>query len=731
MADAGTAPQGLFPWDELAGACREDPRIRFYVDRESPRATAVRQLVSWEHVLAESSRDRAFRDAIALDSYAEFARLAHAGTRVRTDFERLAAGFSPAALRHFLATRTVLLLLAALSLLVSSWAGLLLLSCQIVAVALIPVAGLTWRAGRAARSLPRLLLAALAAVTALTVPAAATVAGLPFSYGSLLLMGVSACLFWILAVSHEGRPLSRRAKMFLLLPSLAGLESQAARARRRWLEDASENAVMPELIQTINRLLQPSLGTRLLVQDTARLRAIYHPGLLVPTRATRRAQEALRRSDGASIAVAGPRGSGKTTLLHGLCGGDATFSVVVPSPVHYVPKEFLTELFQRVCTAYITDQGFSAERVSVLKRRGSLARYLRVAGPPMLRVMLACALAALLFWTLTDELAWLRDAVATFTGGNMDAIREAFASWWAGDHQAVQIALLLLIILVVPKRDWRRLSWQSEPPLVREARRHCQRLQAEQTATTQASGALPLLQAAFNRSVAVKVLPWTMPELVGHLCRFLGEVTRTEHARGRRVLICIDEVDRIGSAEAATRFLSEIKAIFGSVNCYFLVAVADELGAAFSRRAITGRSHVDNAFDEVISLEPLSFESSKQLLQRRVPGFTDAFVRLVLALSGGLPRELIRVARRLVEINIEFEYELRLPQLADRLVREEIHEAVTGTRSQLAGTLISPEWGAVLDRLRLLDGNGEQEGGGGGRGQRGGGGCGGGGGEGP
>ncbi|MEU1387313.1 MULTISPECIES: hypothetical protein [unclassified Nonomuraea] len=704
MAEPRTAPRGLFPWDELAGGCRDDPRIRFYVDRESSHATAVRQLVDWTQVLAESSRDRAFRDAAALDSYTEFARLAHASTRARTDFERLAAGFGPAALRRFLTTRTVLLLIAALSLLIYSWAGLLLLLCQIAAVALIPVAGLSWRAGRATRSLPRLLLAGLAAAAGLTLPAVAPAVGLPFSFGSILLMGVFACMVWILAVSHAGRPLSRRAKMFLLLPAVAGLEGQAARARRHWLEDARENAVMPELIQTINRLLQPSLGKRLLVQDTARLRAMYHPGLLVPTRATRRAQEALRRSEGASIAVAGPRGSGKTTLLHGLCGGEATFSVVVSAPVHYVPKEFLTELFQRLCTAYITDQGFGAERASVLKRRGSLFRYLRVAGAPMLRVALACALTALLLWTLAAELARMGDAAATFAGGNLTALREAFVSWWAGDHQLVQIALLLLIVAVVPKRDWRRLSWQSEPPLVREARRHCRRLQAEQTATTQAGGGLPLLQAALNRSVALKILPWTMPELVGHLCRFLGEVTRTEHARGRRVLICIDEVDRIGSAEEATRFLSEVKAVFGSVNCYFLVAVADELGAAFARRAIAGRSPVDNAFDEIISLEPLSFELSRQLLQRRVPGFTDAFVRLGLALSGGLPRELIRVARRLVEINIEFEYELRLSQLADRLIREEIHEAVIGTRSQIAGASISPEWGAVLDRLRLLDG---------------------------
>ncbi|MGP3934576.1 hypothetical protein [Nonomuraea sp. KM88] len=254
----------------------------------------------------------------------------------------------------------------------------------------------------------------------------------------------------------------------------------------------------------------------------------------------------------------------------------------------------------------------------------------------------------------------------------------------------------------MPKRHWRKLSWTSEPKLVMEARRHYQRLQAEQTATTQASGSLPALQTGFQRSIALKSMPWGMPELAGHLRRFLEDVTEVEHARGRKVLICIDEVDRIGSVEEATRFLSEIKAIFGSVHCYFLVAVADELGASFARQTITGRSHLENAFDEKISLEPMSFELCRLLLQRRVPGFTEPFVWLGLVLSGGLPRELIRVARRLVEINMEFEYALRLPDLTDRLVREELHEALTGTRAQIGRLPATPECGALLDRLHQL-----------------------------
>jgi len=136
-------------------------------------------------------------------------------------------------------------------------------------------------------------------------------------------------------------------------------------------------------------------------------------------------------------------------------------------------------------------------------------------------------------------------------------------------------------------------------------------------------------------------------------------------------------------------------------HCYFVVAVAEELGLSFSRRGLTDRSVTDNAFDEIISLEPMSLELSRELLTRRVPGFTEPFVQLSFVLSGGLPRDLIRVARRLAELTIESDYELRLAESAERLIHEEIHEAAIGTRSQIARLSLGQEWNPVLDRLRL------------------------------
>jgi hypothetical protein len=169
------------------------------------------------------------------------------------------------------------------------------------------------------------------------------------------------------------------------------------------------------------------------------------------------------------------------------------------------------------------------------------------------------------------------------------------------------------------------------------------------------------------------------------------------------MIIGIDEIDRIGSVEQAEQFIGEIKAIFGIPNCFFLVSVAEDVGFLFSRRSIAGQSTLENAFDDVVVVDPLGFDEARQLLSKRVPGFTDSFVFLALALSGGLPREMIRVARRLVELNHRPEEDQPFPKIGDlafRLVAEGIAEVLRTSRNQLARLSLPGSWGDVFGHLR-------------------------------
>jgi hypothetical protein len=119
---------------------------------------------------------------------------------------------------------------------------------------------------------------------------------------------------------------------------------------------------------------------------------------------------------------------------------------------------------------------------------------------------------------------------------------------------------------------------------------------------------------------------------------------------GPKIMIGIDEVDKI-DIDSAQRFLNDIKAIFGVPNCLYLVSVSDEALAVFQQRVLLGRKAFDSSFDEVVRARELNFVSCRYLLRRRIAGMPDSLIAFCEIMSGGLPRDLIRMARSAVEVS--------------------------------------------------------------------------------
>jgi hypothetical protein len=124
-----------------------------------------------------------------------------------------------------------------------------------------------------------------------------------------------------------------------------------------------------------------------------------------------------------------------------------------------------------------------------------------------------------------------------------------------------------------------------------------------------------------------------------------------------RIAIGIDEIDRM-SADSAERFLNDIKAIFGIPHCLYLVSVSNEALAVFEQRVLHGRSAFDSTFDEVVRARELDFESCRHLLRQRIAGIPDALIAFCEIMSGGLPRDLIRMARDVVDACSKGEVEI-------------------------------------------------------------------------
>ncbi len=158
-------------------------------------------------------------------------------------------------------------------------------------------------------------------------------------------------------------------------------------------------------------------------------------------------------------------------------------------------------------------------------------------------------------------------------------------------------------------------------------------------------------------------------------------------------MIGIDELDKL-APEAAVRFMNDIKAIFEAhvPGCYFLVSVSEEALAGFAQRGLPTRDVFDTAFDEMLRLEPLSYDATVAMLAKRVIDLPRGVAVLCHALAGGLPRDVIRVVRATVAAR-------------DRTGRDDIGElaqlvCAEQARAQLHGLRTAaraqPDWRQVV-----------------------------------
>jgi len=200
----------------------------------------------------------------------------------------------------------------------------------------------------------------------------------------------------------------------------------------------------------------------------------------------------------------------------------------------------------------------------------------------------------------------------------------------------------------------RKLTLENLESFAQARRRQVRYLQSH-TGETTGKLDFKLSGIEMKTSTTLEEQPLTYPEIVDSLRVYLATIAGALQAvadragdPAARVVIGIDELDRIGTADAARRFLNEPKAIFGVPNCFFLVSVSEDALRSFELAGVGLRDVFDSAFDEVVRIDYLDLPASNRLLRERIVGLSEQFLALAFCQSGGLPRELIRSARAIV-----------------------------------------------------------------------------------
>ena len=278
--------------------------------------------------------------------------------------------------------------------------------------------------------------------------------------------------------------------------------------------------------------------------------------------------------------------------------------------------------------------------------------------------------------------------------------KDYFRAILADDDNPVRMVSILTGILIYKAEMWTPKF--SEPALVSECRDHIYRLQTIQGLTnTVNSGTSQVVALGASHATSLSTVPPNFPEVVADFREILRGISLSRYIQGGRTVIAIDELDRLGTDTQALAFLAEIKAVFGVPNVHYLISVAEDVGAAFVRRGLPHRDVTDSSIDDVVHVQSCTLPQSDRILQARAPGLSTPYMVLVHALSGGLPRDLVRYGRRIMEIENRTG-SVELTEISRQLILEELSETLSGFRLLLSKQQWTGEASFVLDSFRSL-----------------------------
>jgi hypothetical protein len=378
---------------------------------------------------------------------------------------------------------------------------------------------------------------------------------------------------------------------------------------------------------------------------------------------------------------------GKSTILSSFCEHDTedsdTLRVLVSAPVEYEPRDFLLHLYAQIC-------------------RTALRLRDRHRPPP-----------DPIHWLATRQPAWAGYALAGLTGIAGVLILGLSGSEYALSTNQIIALILILIAAGLGMHVTSRRAPQLRPVHDRDdtledaALVRLHEIEYQQSIAGEYAGGLrapPVgLESSLKRSTGFVRQQMTLPEIVDSLRQFLQfAATRISAKDGPRLIVGIDELDKIEDETRAQQFLNDIKSVFGVAGCHFLVSVSEDAMSSFERRGLPFRDVFDSAFDEIISIEYLTFAESSDLIGRRTTEISVPFKGLGFCLSGGLPRDLIRAARTMVEISEDGDQSLRT--VAARLVARDLSGKATAMAAAIRKVDTEPATSRLIVWCRRIPG---------------------------
>jgi len=403
-------------------------------------------------------------------------------------------------------------------------------------------------------------------------------------------------------------------------------------------------------------------------------------------------------SSSSVIGISGVRGAGKSSLALKVlnnCKERDYFTILIASPTAYDSKEFLLTIYQTIAEKVRFDLSkkiritldATQENKELLKKN----RLRKIGTYFLLWVVAAMALICiynLIF--IENHIRVTENNKALFKNGllrdtdrqdhiksdsiilvNYDKIiaeysgkltfSNLFSYGFSGaGSNDINMSFVFLIVFIIlgllfvtrlVLRNLNRTAWQlihypNETAIYRLAQKKLEWLSFQSKVSSSNELNIPVASVSgkISKSKELQERPMSLPGLTADFNSFIDNIASIYNDK---VVICIDELDKIGTFTEIETLLKGIKGIIGQNHTHFLLTISEDALLRFTSRLRKQRDIMESSFEEILVLNRVDKRVTREMIQ---PIFGSAVLEndfepktmLLWLFSNGIPREIKR-----------------------------------------------------------------------------------------
>ena len=145
--------------------------------------------------------------------------------------------------------------------------------------------------------------------------------------------------------------------------------------------------------------------------------------------------------------------------------------------------------------------------------------------------------------------------------------------------------------------------------------------------------------------------PFTLPHLIEMWNNYVRYITQEANNGFNKVVIFVDEIDKISTPEKIGEFMRILKALYSPENLFFVVSISQDAYDRFQKRKSPSRKRdeFDSSFDHILRIGRIKFGEIKKILDENILGYNlpIPIVLFIWMVSRGNPRDALRITREI------------------------------------------------------------------------------------